>query len=167
MLPNCNYQATDDVRMDTYVNQALDTFSSRRFLDLLGQNLLTVDSQVRMVTPISRFNKTNLLLTVPGYAVQRFLAAIDNGDQWTQDLFLESSYIVDLPVASSETTAFPAFQVQPGVYITVEGMVWVIIAIILVAALLLIECCLSKNDESQMLMVVHPMPHERYRIEDA
>jgi hypothetical protein len=85
---------------------------------------------------------------MPGYGVKRFLPDVKAQAVYVQALSIASVYVIPIPPApASQTNKYPLFDVQ-GYRITVDLVMYLVAAIIIVFILCFIEaCCLFQNDE--------------------
>jgi hypothetical protein len=149
-LPSCDYKLTEDVRLDIYLLYPVTEFQSYDFVQKLAKGLTMDPTTIsfRQATDLPKFNRTNVLLTMPGYGVKRFLPDVKSQAVYVQALSIANVYVIPIPPApASQTNKYPLFDVQ-GYRITVDLIMYLVAAFIIVFILCVVEaCCLFQNDE--------------------
>ena len=150
-LPDCDYTISETVRLDVYIAMPASEFQSDPFLRAIevGTKLDINQSKFLYAVALDNFNKTNVLITMPGYGVKRFLPAIEAQEVWVQGQNIEAGYVIPIPAGRNNIASlFPTFDYR-GATITAEGWSWLASAMFLVTFGICLECCCMKNTEDR------------------
>ena len=150
-LPDCDYKVNEEVRLDVYLNIPAPEFQSDTFLQAVdaGMNLDGGTTRFLYAVGLDKWNKTNILLIMPGFGVKRFLPAIEAREIWVQRANIEAAYVIPIPAGRNNIgSSFPTFDYR-GATITAEGWSWLASAMFLVTFGICLECCCMKNTEDR------------------
>ena len=168
-LPDCDYTISETVRLDVYIAMPASEFQSDPFLRAIevGTKLDINQSKFLYAVALDNFNKTNVLITMPGYGVKRFLPAIEVREVFVQQQKIEAAYVIALPQPRpNPANDLPVFNYN-SYTITVDSLLWLIAAFCLVFwGIVLESCCCFKNDEDYIGEVGYApeeaAPHDQY-----
>jgi len=149
-LPDCDYKINEMVRLDVYLNMPQKEFQSADFLAAVEKGTLLEPGSTlfRFANGLPEFNKTNVLIEMPGYGVRRFMPMVEERELWVQKERIESAYVIALPEPLSKASYFPTFDYN-GYTITAEGWAWLGAGFICFVVLCCESCCCMTNDEDK------------------
>jgi len=149
-LPDCDYAMAEEVRLDVYLNMPAQDFQSSIFLQQIEKGTLLEPGTTQYLYSVNldKFNKTNVLIKMPGYGVRRFMPMIDEQDVWVQKARIEAAYVIPWPQPITNLAkGLPTFDYN-GYTITVDSLLWLIGAFVVTFFIVCCEaCCCLKNDE--------------------
>lgn len=154
LLPNCLYKADDVVAVQIWLTlQPLDFFSDQLLQTLAWALPVRNATELTFLYahPYAQYNRTAAFVTMLGDRAQQLVWDFSTEHEWLAEANIEAvwEHIPPLPESSTYGSSLFVYQSTDGkVLITVEGIMWLIGALSVMAGLSILEsCCLSNNEE--------------------
>lgn len=156
LQPHCLYTEEDDVVMDIWVNTAPKDFFSVTLEQQLEWGLNIASGQVKFLYayPNHQYNKTNAFVQMKGDKAQQLLWDYYSNHSWLMEVQIESAWerVPTTPPPRFYDEELTVYRTTDGnIIITVEGYIWLILALIVTVGVLMIDCCCFANDEETVL----------------
>lgn len=152
LAPTCTFGVADSVEIIFYLNVSSDEFQSELFANATAF-AAAAEALFLRAKNISKFRVTSCTVSIPGYAVSRLLTSVEVRDPWVAEYRVVSAHVVTpSPRVASKTTFGVSFdQVlydSPSFIITINSILWFVLAAVLCLLLIGIEETLSTNTEA-------------------
>lgn len=156
LMPRCLYTASDMVTVEIWVKKQPQDFFSNDLVNALSWALpvkSSADISFLYAQPHAAVNKTAAFVSLRGDRAQQLVWDVYSSNGWLAKASIEAAWehIPDLPSNTNYGATLSVYRSTDGkVLITVEGILWLIAAVVMVVALSLLECCFLWNTEDNV-----------------
>ena len=145
--PTCSFTA-EGAPTVVLILQAT-TFNSELLLNAVQYAALTTNVTFAGARNVSTLGYMRANVILPGYAVSRLLNSVAFRDPWTAQYSVVSAYVLTAPPSAAASLLDTTLYSNNGYIITVNGVLFLAIALVLTILLFAFEDCFFQNVEGR------------------